>query len=292
MTAPVTSAGRAGAGGPGVDARRPPSPWRVVVLVLAAVAAALLGVAFSGAALPDPAPRPRCGRPLGAARHGGAHRARRVGDARCARPRRVRAAAPRRGRVHPRGPRRRSARPTGGPTRAARSWPGSPPAPGRSCRSCTSCSRTRASPAGRSTRPTFGAELGVFVTQIDLGPHPAADHDRRGRRHRARARRRDAHRRGVDRGARAGRALAAGAARARRRGLRARHRDVVDGGPPGRRGDLDRRARGARPAGPAGRHRPVRVGRAVLGHRRLVLRRRRACPGWSTACCGPTAGPT
>ena len=67
MTAPVTSAGRSGAGGPGADARRPPSPWRVLALVLAAVAAALLGVAFSGAALPallrDPGAAVRWGLP-------------------------------------------------------------------------------------------------------------------------------------------------------------------------------------------------------------------------------------
>ena len=68
MTAPVTSAGRAGAGGPGVDARRPPSPWRVLALVLAAVAAALLGRRVLGCRAPGAAPRSRSGRALGAAR--------------------------------------------------------------------------------------------------------------------------------------------------------------------------------------------------------------------------------
>ena len=60
MSAPATSAG-------GTGTRRTLGPWRVVVLPLAAVALALLGVWFSGAALPtllsDPGPVVRWGLP-------------------------------------------------------------------------------------------------------------------------------------------------------------------------------------------------------------------------------------
>ncbi|WP_426593613.1 cytochrome c oxidase assembly protein [Cellulomonas sp. McL0617] len=60
MSAPATSAGQTGAS-------RPLGPWRVVVLPLAAVACALLGIWFSGAALPtllrDPGAAVRWGLP-------------------------------------------------------------------------------------------------------------------------------------------------------------------------------------------------------------------------------------
>src|SRR4051812_12953711 len=60
MTAPATSAG-------GTGAHRALGPWRVVVLPVAAVGFALLGIWFSGAALPtilrDPGPIVRWGVP-------------------------------------------------------------------------------------------------------------------------------------------------------------------------------------------------------------------------------------
>ncbi|GEL98556.1 cytochrome c oxidase assembly protein [Cellulomonas terrae] len=168
MTAPVTSAGRAGAGGQGVDARRPPSPWRVLALVLAAVAAALLGVAFSGAALPallrDPGAAVRWGLPAtevltelaGSVTLGA------LVLAVCVLPRRAVVASTRTARA-------------GMGTADGRAYPRSTLLAGFAAGAWTLLSivhlvLTYANVAGRPLdSASFGAELGVFVTQIDLG---------------------------------------------------------------------------------------------------------------------------
>ncbi|WP_307802856.1 cytochrome c oxidase assembly protein [Cellulomonas fengjieae] len=168
MTAQVTSAGRTGAGGAGDDTRRPPGPWRVVVLVLAAVAAALLGVAFSGAALPavlgDAGAAVRWGLPatevlneLAASVTLGA-----LVLAVCVLPRRAAVASTRTARV-------------GVGTADGRAYPRSTVLAGVAAGVWTLLSivhlvLTYANVAGRPLdSPSFGSELGVFVTQIDLG---------------------------------------------------------------------------------------------------------------------------
>ena len=131
MSAPATSAGTTGTS-------RPWGPWRVVVLPVAAVAFALLGIWFSGAALPtllrDPGAVVRWGLPAsstlselaGSVTVGALFLA--IGIL----PRVVAATGP------PATPARASAPPTGPPTRAACSSRASPRACGRCCRSCTS----------------------------------------------------------------------------------------------------------------------------------------------------------
>lgn len=168
MTAPVTSAGRAGAGGPGVGTRRPPSPWRVAALAVAAVVAALLGVAFSGAALPalirDPGPAVRWGLPAVSTltELAGSVTLGALVLAVCVLPRRAVTASTRTVRA-------------GIGTAAGTAYPRSTLVAGFAAGAWTILSivhlvLTYASVAGRTLdSATFGAELGVFVTQIDLG---------------------------------------------------------------------------------------------------------------------------
>ena len=196
MTAPVTSAGR---GSGRRSMRRPPSPWRVLVLAVAAVVAALLGVAFSGAALPallrDPGAVVRWGLPATATLTELAG----LRDARRARAGGVRAAAPRRDGVDASRRAPASAPRTAPRTRAAllrrrvrRGHLDAPVdrAPGPHL-------RERRRPAARTPRRSGGARR---LRHADRPrPDAAADHHRRGRRHGPRARRRHAHRRRLDR---------------------------------------------------------------------------------------------
>ncbi len=168
MTAAVTSAGRTGAGGPGVDTRRPPGPWRVLALVVGAVLAALVGVAFSGAAattvLRDPGAAVRWGLPVttvltelaGSVTFGA------LVLAVCVLPRRAAAASTRAVRA-------------GVGTADGRAYPRSMLLAGFAAGVWTVLSiahlvLTYANVAGRPLDSgSFGAELGLFVTQIELG---------------------------------------------------------------------------------------------------------------------------
>ena len=255
-------------------ARRTPSPWRVARARRrggrrGAARRRVLGRGAAGAA-----PRPGRRRPLGAARDDDPDRAGRLRDARRARARRVRAAAPRGHGVdadRPRRHRHRGRHRVPAQHRAGRVRRGHLDAPVDRAPGPDVRERRRPAPGLRVVRG--GARR---LRDADRPrPDAAADHDRRGRRHGPRARRRDAHRRRLDHGPRARRALAAGPARARRRCVGARHRDVVDGGAPRRRRRLDRGPRRPGAPRPADRHGPVRVRRALLGDRRLVLRRDR-----------------
>ena len=167
MTAPVTSAGRA-AGGAGVGERRPPSPWRVAVLVVAAVAAALLGVAFSGAALPavlgDPGALVRWGLPVAGTltELAGSLTLGALVLAVCVLPRRAAVASTRTARA-------------GVATADGRAYPRSLLVAGFAAGVWTVLSianlvLTYANVAGRPVdSASFGAELGIFVTEIDMG---------------------------------------------------------------------------------------------------------------------------
>ena len=164
----MASARREGAGGPGVEAR-PPSPWRVVLLPLAAVAAALLGVAFSGAALPallrDPGAAVRWGLPATStlSELAGSVTLGALALAVCVLPRRVVSDRP-----------ERTAR-AGIGTATGAAYPQSLVVAGVAAGVWTVVSivhlvLTYASVAGRPLdSASFGQELGVFVTQIPLG---------------------------------------------------------------------------------------------------------------------------
>ena len=285
MSAPATSAGKTGA-------PRPLGPWRVVVLPVAAVALALLGIWFSGAALPtllrDPGPVVRWGLPAsstlselaGSVTLGALFLAIGILPRVTAGDRPVRNAR------------------AGIGTADGSAYPRSLLVAGFAAGAWTVLSivhlvLTYADVAGQPVSSGgFGAQLGVFVTEIDLGrtlllittvaavvtalslvvatPTGAAWT-----------------------GALVLVALYQQAQLGHASGrVGAQHRDLVDGGAPRRGRPVDRCARGPRPAGHPHRHRPVHGGRAATPSSPAGASPRSGCRGWSTACCAPADGRT
>ena len=255
---------------------RPLGPWRVVVLPVAAVALALLGVWFSGAAaadvLRDPGALVRWGLPasstlselagsvtLGRAGAGGRHPAARHAGDRPARSARA-GVGTADGSAYP-----RSLLVAGF---AAGAW--------TVLSSCTWSSPTRTSPGERGRlRRVRDAARGVRH-RARPRPHAAADHHRRGRRHGPR--RSSSRRRPVPPGparscsSRCSSRRSSGTPRARPGTASRRRRWWSTSSAPRCGSARSRRSRcWSRRVG----HRPVGVGRAVLRRRRLVLRRRR-----------------